>query len=192
LLPHLEKEHHNFAEVYQTHCAGDRTTWFRSYKKLLRWRDGKFKVWDTSGTKTGFKTVFSWKGKCFVQKWSVGIMEVTGDSFQKLPGNEIFANEKIYMAVPYKNGKLFVGTRAGFYIYDGTAAVPFPTEADGFLKGKRLSHGIRLTNGDFAAATLNRGLVVFDDRGRLKAVFNGESCPMPDDSVKYVLEDSRR
>ncbi|MCP5107816.1 MAG: hypothetical protein GY950_30795, partial [bacterium] len=89
LLPHLEKEHHNFAEVYQTYCDHG-TTWFRSYKKLFRWRDGKFKVWDTSGTKTDFKIIFSWKGKCFVQRKSIGIVEVIGDSFQKLPGNKIF------------------------------------------------------------------------------------------------------
>jgi ligand-binding sensor domain-containing protein len=86
--------------------------------------------------------------------------------------------------------KLLIGTRSqGFYIYDGTSAVPFPTEADDYLKENKLYHGIRLSTGDYALATLQGGVVIIDANGRLKEIFTGSSG-LQNDNVKYVFEDS--
>jgi hypothetical protein len=68
--------------------------------------------------------------------------------------------------------------------------VPFPTGADNYLKEKKLSHGIRLSSGDFALATLHGGLVIIDSQGNLKEIFT-KDYDLQNDNVKYVFEDSQ-
>ena len=116
------------------------------------------------------------------------------DSLKLVPDGEIFKDKKIYMMVPYDKGatKLLIGTRAsGFYIYEGNTAVTFPLEkkADDYLKEKKLYHGIRLSSGDFALATLRGGLVIMDSQGKLRRIFD-KTSGLQDDNVKFVFEDA--
>ena len=117
---------------------------------------------------------------------------MVNDSLELVPGGETFATVRIYMMVQYDAEKLLIGTRSnGFFLYDGMKTVPFPTDADDYLKEKHLSHGIRLSSlGDFALTTLRGGLVIIDSYGRLKQIFN-KTSGLQDENVKYVFEDSQ-
>ncbi len=190
LMPQLAEKDRNFTDVFQTHCTSQ-GVWFRTTDKLFRWYNGKFTVWDMGGSKNKIKTVFSWQGNCYLQQGNLGIMACNGTTLRQLPGTEPFSQERIIMALPRDDHKLLLGIRdKGFYIYDGTTILPFPTEADNYLRDNMLSYCIRLTNGDFAAATLKGGVVVFDSNGRLKTIFTHETSGLADDNVKYILEDS--
>ena len=111
-------------------------------------------------------------------------------SLKLLPGTELFKNNKIYFLAPYDKNKtreLIIGTRSmGFFLYDGKAVKPFAVEADEYLNSNKLSHGIRLSSGDFALATLHGGLVVIDPRGHLKDILD-KTSGLQDDDVKYVF-----
>ncbi|NIM15747.1 MAG: hypothetical protein GTO45_27470, partial [Candidatus Aminicenantes bacterium] len=97
------------------------------------------------------------------------------------------------MMAQYDSNKLLIGTRAnGLYIYDYAAGTtkPFPTEADDYLMKNQLSHGIHLSTGDFALATLRGGLVIIDSQGKLKQIFD-RTYGLRDDNIKYIFEDSQ-
>jgi len=190
LMSHVKEADRGFGEVWQTHFHGD-CTWFNTRKKLLRWQGGKLTAWNND-EESKYKWIFSWQGKCLVQVKDRGIMEIKDDDFRKLPASDTFPQERFFLVVPYKGGKLLLGTYSqGLYLFDGHSTVPFPTEADTYLQKKRLSHGIALGNGNFAAATFYGGVVIFDETGRIKGIFDSQTTGLETDNVKYILEDSR-
>ena len=189
LLDHVDINKRHFSYVWETHWT-KHGIYFKTSKFLFRWDPNtkKIHVWESS---TKFHVSFICNGTLFIRQDNVGLMKMdTGtDSLKVVPGGETFAGKEIYMMVPYDDKKLLIGTRAnGFYIYDGTEAVPFTTAADNYLIEKQLYHGIRLSSGDFAVATLRGGLVIIDSQGRLKEIFNKFSS-LQDDNVKNVFED---
>jgi signal transduction histidine kinase/DNA-binding response OmpR family regulator/ligand-binding sensor domain-containing protein len=193
LLEYLDINKRSFSDVWETHWT-KQGIYFKTSKFLFRWNPNtkKINVW---GSDIGFHVSFICNGKLFIRQENVGLMKMdTGeDSLKVVPGGETFAKKKIYMMVPYDNKKLLMGTREnGFYTYDihnGNDPVPFPTEAGDYLNENPLYHGIRLSSGDFALATLRGGLVIMDSQGRLKEIFN-KASDLQDENVNYVFEDS--
>jgi signal transduction histidine kinase/DNA-binding response OmpR family regulator len=191
LLEHLEKNKRNFSNVWATHSAKE-GIYFKTTKFLIRWdsKQKKMTVWE-SGKGHVYSVSSVCDGKFYMLKKPLGLMQLVKNSLTLIPGGEVFAGRRIYMMVPYDSNKMLIGTRSnGFYIYDGKTTVPFPTEAGDFLKkDKKLSHGIRLLNGDFALATLQGGLLIMDSRGNIKHIFD-MSSGLQNDNVKHVFEDS--
>ncbi|UCH92241.1 MAG: hypothetical protein JSV88_18350, partial [Candidatus Aminicenantes bacterium] len=191
LLDHLKSPQKNFSEVWKTYSI-KKGIYFHTLKFLFRWDSRQIKVWQAKGNYR-FNASFTCEGKLFIRQENLGLMQMVDDSLKLVPGGETFANKKIYMMAPYQKGseKLLMGTRFnGFYLYDGITSTPFPTEADDYVKKHQLYHGIQLSSGDFAVATLRGGLVIIDSQGKLKQIFNKDSG-LPEDNVKYVFEDSQ-
>jgi signal transduction histidine kinase/ligand-binding sensor domain-containing protein len=191
LVNHLGNNEKNFSNVWSTH-ATKKGIYFRTTNFLFRWdyKEIKIKVWSTPNS---FKNSFVCNGDFILQQEKVGIIKVVNDSFKLVPGGETFADEKIWMMVPYDSERnsrtLLIGTRSkGFYLYDGRKFVSFPTEVDNYLKKNRSYRGIRLSSGDFALATLLGGLVIMDAHGRIKYIFD-KTYGLQDDKVHYVFED---
>jgi signal transduction histidine kinase/DNA-binding response OmpR family regulator len=189
LMPYLKEEEKNFSSVYQTLCFGN-SVWFRTYYKLLHWKEGKFTVWNAGGKDDAFRIIFTWQGYIHTFQTTRGIMRLVKDSFQLMPGSEMFAVESILPVFPLGAQELLIGTRSdGFYRYDGTKAVSFPTGADRYIKENLLYKGITLADENFAITTLRGGVVVIDDRGRWKSLFN-KTYGILDDNVKNIFQDS--
>jgi signal transduction histidine kinase/DNA-binding NarL/FixJ family response regulator len=209
LVNRLEFDHREFGSVKRIHPAKE-GVYFTTLKFLFRWDGAKqFKVlltWDLKKEHKAWKRrrkiateiedpspieTFWCDGKLFVRREDVGLMKLEKDSLKLIPGGERFASTDIYMMAPCESQKLLIGTALnGFYLYDGFTTVPFPTEADDYLKEKHLYQGIRLksSKGDFALATRYGGLVIIDSHGRLKHIFN-KNYGIKDDRVWYVFED---
>ncbi|UCH95373.1 MAG: hypothetical protein JSV88_00625, partial [Candidatus Aminicenantes bacterium] len=190
LLNHLRDDQKNFGNVLTTHAA-KQGIFFRTSKFLFQWNPDlkKIKSWTSSSS---FWNFFVHNGDFLVNEKNRGLLKMVNGSLQLLPGTELFKDHKIYFLAPYnknKNRELIIGTQSiGFFIYDGKAVKPFPTEADDYLKNNELSHGIRLSSGDFALATLYGGLVVIDPQGHLKDILD-KTSGLQDDNVKYVFQD---
>jgi signal transduction histidine kinase/CheY-like chemotaxis protein/ligand-binding sensor domain-containing protein len=187
LLDYIKNNQRNFGNVWRTHAAKE-GIYFWTLRFLFRWNSGQMKVWAPDYL---FHVSFTCKGRFFIHGRKIGLLHIVNDSLKLVPGGEKFTAKKIYMMVPYDSHNLLIGTRSkGFYLYDGNNVVPFPTDADDYLKEKQLSYGIRLSSGDFALTTLRGGLVIIDSQGRLKEIFN-KNAGLLDDDIKYVFEDSR-
>jgi signal transduction histidine kinase/DNA-binding response OmpR family regulator len=189
LLEHLDSKYSDFQFVYNTYCTKD-GVYYRSKKYLFRWDYGQIKVWETDGNYDG---LFVCEGTIFVHRKKTGLMRMEEDSPVPVPGGEIFKEKKLALVVPYgkEPGKLLIGTRKhGFYIYDGREFETFSTDTDEYLKLKQLIHGIRLDSspGDLALATREGGLVIIDEHGKLKGIYD-KSIGLLSDNVKSVYED---
>jgi signal transduction histidine kinase/DNA-binding response OmpR family regulator len=191
LLNYLRDNQKNFDIVWSTH-ASKQGIFFRTSKFLFRWDYNKMKVWTTADT---FKASFVYNGELIIQEGKRGLLKIVKDSLMPMPGGNRFAGKKIYMLVPYgldTHGQtMLIGTRSrGFFLYDGKKAIPFPIETGtaNYLKNNKFSHGIRLSSGDFALATLRGGTVVMNPQGHLKDILD-KTSGLQDDNVKYVYRD---
>lgn len=195
LVHTLKTNEKNFSTVWQINAIKNHI-YFRTSRYLFCWdrNTGKTKTWEP---KDSFDGSFAVDGKLFIHQRSVGLMEMTGDTMQIVQGQETYQGMKIYMMVSYAphRGQYLIGTRShGFYIYDGKTSFPFPTEADDYLKKAQLYHGIALqwpgSIRGFALATLNGGVVIIDDEGKLVIIFD-KASGLQDDNVKRVFQDTR-
>lgn len=87
-------------------------------------------------------------------------LDTKNGSLNLLPKTKSLAKKKILMMAPYgdigeRSPGLLVGTNfKGLLIYRNGTITPWRTDADDYLRKNKISHGIRLSTGDFAVATL--------------------------------------
>jgi signal transduction histidine kinase/DNA-binding response OmpR family regulator/ligand-binding sensor domain-containing protein len=187
LLDHLDKTCRNFSNVWQAHSTKE-GIFFRTSKYLFLCDLKQMKVWKS---KTRFMASYSCNGTYFVQQEKVGLMQMKMGSLELIPGGERFAVEKLHMMNYYDSQGILLGTRLnGLFIYNGSTIMPFPTEVADYLKEKQLYHGIGLSCGDFALATLQGGLVIIDSNGNLKHIFD-KTSGLQDDNSQFVFEDQQ-
>jgi len=189
LVPYLQAQQKNFADVWNTHATTG-GIYFETAQFLFCWdpQKKKMKVWEPGYL---FNNTFACNKEFFVHSRQVGLLHIKDDSWQLVPGGEILAGKKVFFMAPLDAAaqKLLIGTRDhGFFLYDHRTVVPYPTEAQGYLEGKKLYQGIRLHDGNFALATLSGGLVIMDARGNMLRVID-KSAGLQDNNVKHVFQD---
>jgi signal transduction histidine kinase/DNA-binding response OmpR family regulator/ligand-binding sensor domain-containing protein len=195
LLNRLENNQKNFSNVWRTHVTKE-GIYFCSSELLLRWdpKHEQMKVWKPAQR---FLYSFTVNGRLLIHQEKTGLLQMVNDSLQLIPGNRVFPGEKerIFMIVLYDRDpgiddqKLLIGTRLnGLFLYDGKTMAPFPTEIDDYLENSTANHGIRLSSGDFALATLRGGMVIITPRGQLKYILD-KTSGLQDEKIYYVFED---
>ena len=136
----------------------------------------KVKVWKP---KVRFNYSFALNNTYFVQQGDVGLMKMVDDSLILLPGGEQFANDRLQVILPYnKDGKnlILVGTfNRGLYLFDGNSFEPFNCEADPFLRQNTLYKGKMLADGTYVFITLDGGMIIMDNEGRIKLLLNKQT-----------------
>jgi len=188
LLHYLKDEQKNFSNVWTTLCtpAG---VYFVASKCLFFFNPQKkeMKVWPSAHP---LKSAIYFKDTLYVHQAGAGLVRLSQDALQPAPGGQGLADKDVFLVCPYDREKLLLGTRTqGFFIYDGSAVLPFPTEVDGYVKENLLYQGTRLSNSDFALATLKGGLVIIDRWGKLKYIYD-KVFGLQDEDVKNVFEDA--
>ncbi|MCP5101973.1 MAG: response regulator [bacterium] len=192
LRKQIHDEELEFSLVRRIHAAKE-GIYFQAWECLLRWNGRKFRIWKP---RDRFDSSFLCNGIFYIRDNERGLFQMEGDALMPVPGGDIFADAEIFMMAPHKDKKLLIATRVkGCYLYDGKGISPFPTGVDGYLKEKKLYHGIGLSSdglpsGDYALATLWGGVVIIDSNGHLKQIFDKKSG-LQDNNVKYVYEDGQ-
>ncbi|MCP4155151.1 MAG: response regulator [bacterium] len=208
----IKKNPKPLSNVWNT-IATQKGVYFRTSHLLLRWN---YKSFDLC-KKEKLKALFLCENTPWIQSPESGLLNLENNSLPLFPGERdnvgdvgdvedagirtdslqtAIDKSKIWMMVPFGSTgvgepqRFLLGTRSkGFLIYDGISLTPFKTKADSYIKKNRISHGIRLTTGDYAVATLSGGLVILDPQGEIQYIFN-KSTGLQDNNVKFVFEDS--
>jgi signal transduction histidine kinase/DNA-binding response OmpR family regulator/ligand-binding sensor domain-containing protein len=197
LVDYIDENRRNFSTIWKI-LAEKEEIYFWSLKFIFRWNPIKkeMKVWDAKDYNVKqFNAFFICYGKIYIRHKEKGLIQMENGTLKPIPGGETFASKKIYMMVPYDNNvstkKMLIGTyENGFYIYDDNTITPLPTNVDDYIKKKKLYHGVRLSSGDFALATLRGGVIIMDSQGFEKHKFI-KAYGLQDEDVKYVFEDSQ-
>ena len=191
LMEHLNDGQKNFSYVFRTFCIKDKV-YFSSPESVLRW-DLKKKKMDRWKLGTYFRNVIKDGEKLYVQNYK-NSTPIKDDSLKPVSFGKYLDGKFICMMTAYDKEKILIGTLYnGLYLYDGSRVIPFPTEADDYLKKDLLYMGIGLSSPitgprEFALAAKGGGLIIIDARGRLKYVFN-EAAGLQNNFVRHVFED---
>jgi signal transduction histidine kinase/CheY-like chemotaxis protein len=184
----LPEDKRNFGIVWEAVVLNDGNIMFRSNNRLLIWDYKSFKLLES---KEGFHVGGVIGDQYYCRIWTRGLTILKNDSFYVVPNGEKFANERIYVMLPYDEKRILIGSRTqGLFLYDGKDFTPFKTEADKYIFNTSLYGGRILSNGLIALNSFNDGMVIIDKQGKLVQRID-KSVGLQDNSVDYLFEDSR-
>ncbi len=189
----LSKDQLNFGYVRRTYIT-KKGVYFWSEPYLFRWDGQDLAVLPCRRDKMeeNIFNAMSWcNNTLFVCDKAAGLMQVKKGKLATVPGGEKLKGIQPYTIAPHgveASGKTFIATREGCFLYDGTGVFPFETEVDDYLKNKLVYYGVRLSSGDYALGTESGGLVIMDQKGGLKRVFDDQSV-LQSNVVRSIFED---
>lgn len=191
LAKYIPENKRDFSDVWETHVLGDKV-YFAAANYIFIWDSVKkeFKVLESE---EGFHLSFKNDGKIYVREWGKGLEVFENDIPVLVPGGEKFANERIYVMLPFpgEKGTYLVVTRTmGMFKYNGKDFIPFKTEADQFLKDNRIYlPGSVLSDDNFLLGTLSGGAVIIDTKGKLISTYN-TATGIIDNNIEFTYQDS--
>jgi signal transduction histidine kinase/CheY-like chemotaxis protein/nitrate/nitrite-specific signal transduction histidine kinase len=184
----LPEDKRNFGIMWEAIILKDGNIMFRGSNRLLIWNYKSFRFLES---KEGFHVGGEIGDQYYCRIWTRGLAVLKNDSFHVVPKGEKFANERIYVMLPYDEKRILIGARTqGLFLYDGKDFTPFKTEADPYIFNTSLYGGRVLSNGLFALNTFNDGMVIIDKQGKLIQRID-KSIGLQDNSVDFLFEDSR-
>lgn len=216
LLAQVPPEARAFSDVFVTNVLGE-SVYFNTANHLFRWTPsrsalpglettGEMKRWQPT---SAYHMSFVVDQEFYIRENGKGLMRMVKEVLQPVPGGEQFANERIYVMLPFpddslasdgraspkaeRRRSLLVGTRTqGLFRYDGQTFHPFQTEVDEFLRQNSLYlPGAALPDGRLLLNTTSGGVVVLDRQGRLLQTID-RSSGLPVNTVYYVYADPAR
>jgi len=186
LLAHVKEADKEFADVWITGVT-PQGVYFQAANALFRWANQRIDVWKP---RTSFHLSFIVRETLYVRQWQTGLMRMAKDSLQLVPEGERFADERIYLMLPFDEKNILIGSRAqGLFLHDGAALKPVRTEADAFLAANQLYlPGAKLHDGTLALGTLRGGVAIIDRQGRLLRVIN-KAAGLLNETVSSLFTD---
>ena len=165
LRDEIPEDFRDFADVWNSDVIGG-DMYFNVGTCFFRWNGEEMRVYPAE---VAFHITKAVDDAFYVRQWEVGLMRLEGDELRLVPGGEQFAQERVYVMLPFGDGRVLLGTRTqGLFLFDGERITPFETDADELLRRSGLYHpGVVLPGGRFVLGTFSDGLIVIDRDGRL-------------------------
>jgi diguanylate cyclase (GGDEF)-like protein len=186
LLGKLPAGERDFGDLWQTSVttAG---IYFRSPTHLLRWNGRSMRIWKAPN---GFHIGNVVGDRLIVRQTGIGLSTVDGDRLHLLPGGERFAEEKVFVILPYGDGRLLlIGRASGAMLFDPAGRQPLETlatPANDFFTTMQAYHGCVLADGTFAITSVRGGVAVINRSGDLLARFD-KKRGLNDDMAFYAF-----
>ena len=174
LLDKVPPENRGFTDVWQT-LATPQGVFFRSYEQLFRWDGKRMQVWTPSG-KNRFQAIANIRGHILTSQSGIGLQEIVGDELHNLPGGDAYQNSGKLFLHPFDDNRILVSARDELLtLYDGQKVVPFPTQADAYLKTHKVYTTALLPDGSICITTLNGGAVILTHDGGIREIIDKTS-----------------
>jgi PAS domain S-box-containing protein len=188
----LHPQHHEFHNVWDIYTLGDQI-FFQTFEKIFIWKNETFKV---IYPEDSFHVSFWVNDSFYVREVGKGLMIYENDSLQLIGGGERFADEKIYVMLPFRENEILISTRTqGMVIYspqDSHFYKPAGFEAiDSFISQNIAYCGNILSNGYFALGTYTGGIVVFNSEGQIQSIYNTGNG-LQDNSIHKLYSDNHQ
>ena len=170
LLEKIPEEERNFMDVWEIFIINERVI-VKTSSKIFLIKNNKTKVFKS---KNGFHISFFVNNEFFVREWGKGLFKLVNDSLELVPNSDQFANEPIYIMLPYEEDKILIATRErGIFIFNpnkknNTFLKPEGIkEVDDFLVKNHVYYGAKLNNGQFVLGTSQNGLIIINKSGNI-------------------------
>ena len=190
IVNELDDENKEFGRIWST-FASDSAVYFLTLKKLFRWKNGQFKIWD-AGEMRHYTFGAYVNNKVYINIARYGLCELANDELQLL-----FLSGSIKDSYPYfirqfvHPAQVLIGTfDQGLFIYENKRLNPFKTQIDEILKNKFIYNGLKINENLWAVCTQFAGYFLLDSLGRQKASIDKDNV-LEDNFVSSVLADKQ-
>jgi signal transduction histidine kinase len=189
-IPYLDSVYRRFSDVWTCNLVGDDVI-YATINYVFKWsrKNRTFTVIEGNNT---FHAAFSVNDTYYIRKWEAGLLKMEGDSLVLVPGGEKFADERIYIMLPFpgEDNIILVATRTkGLFKFNGKVFEPFRTEADEFLNNYMIySPGALLDDGSIALGTILGGTIIINSSGNVVQVMNKETG-LPSNTTYSLMKD---
>ena len=167
LLSKLGETFHDFSEI-RVICPTKNGVYFVSKKYIFRWDGESFEILENSGD----TSMFYVNDILFKRIKGKGLMELKKNIFKPLPLGEIFADNKIYSLLPYRQNEFLIATRNQLYRYDGETVSKLGISGTSFFQDNVIYNGVLLNDGSYAFGSLQKGILILDTKGNQKIVLS--------------------
>ncbi|MEN8121306.1 MAG: SpoIIE family protein phosphatase [Bacteroidota bacterium] len=190
----------DFNAIRGVHTIGDRVV-FRSAEKIFSYKlplditnlekiKSEIIVYEPESS---FHISFDIYNKFYVREKGKGLMVLKNNNLELIPGGERFANNKIYVMLPFDGEQILIVTREdGFFLFNPEDEEPsieaFKNEASDLVQASYSYGGVALSNGRFAISTLANGIIIFNKEGKVLEHLN-ENSGLPDQMVLSIYVD---
>ena len=163
LLDRLPAEDRDFQEIRQMYATAE-GVFFVARRQVMRWRDGRFKVWKLS---ENLRLWGGWvNGQLYVQNTDLGLRRLQGEEFVAASDDPVFRKTFITTMCPWREGAVLMATaHDGVFIFRDGGATPLPGDINAFVKQEGVYHSLRLRDGSTALSTAHAGVVILDEEG---------------------------
>ncbi|MFT4203205.1 MAG: hypothetical protein QM610_04765 [Chitinophagaceae bacterium] len=120
--------------------------------------------------------LFQVHGRVYVQLLHKGLFELRGETFVPVSDFAVFQKDEIISMIEAPNNAAFIGTvhNGIFWLKDGKATA-FPGSFNEILKTALVNASVRLTDSSFAVGTIQRGVYILQDDGRILEHFDQQN-----------------
>jgi len=195
LLNIIPEEYRTFEDVWQTVVLKGQVVFRTSYSVFLL-KNNKI---NTLLPDKKFHTGFRINNKFYVREVGKGLFVLEDDSFRFIEQSKIFANDRIYVMLPYKEDEIFMISRnQGVYIYTPNSKTeqqflkpPNFKKIDDFIIKNQIYCGVELNKDQFALGTLQDALLIIDKNGNVIKHINRNSG-LQDPTIFSLYVDSQK
>ncbi len=185
----LNPDDKDFKEVWQT-CATENKVYFSTVEALYEYtppyssnaghKKGHIKALRGKSSLMG---VYYVQGQVITRQPGKGLMKISGDSLQLIPGTQPIANTMVWTIDPVKNNKLQIAIRnIGVVLYDPNNPIdkriiqpPKFKKVNDFLTKNKLYFGNSMPGNKLLYATLRNGAIITDEKGNIVDHINEKS-----------------
>jgi len=187
LVEYIDREYREFSYVWKTIALND-CIYFRTDYYLFQWDKKKISIWPID---TRIRNIFDCRGKLYIHIEKMGLATLEEGKITPVKGGDLFANNRVRLIVPFDERRILLyADKLGFFIYDGTSFVTHGVEdkINEYINSYGISSGIKLSSGDYALATSSGGMIVMENGGNQKYIFNKKSG-LQNNKVRHIKED---
>ncbi len=193
----LPKEYKNYVSVLTIHQIADKTVFFAFRGIFIFQNDSLLKV---ILPETDFRFAFNYKNHIYLRQTDIGLMEFRNDRIYMVSNGKYFADKPIYMFAPFDKNHAIIATKQnGLFLVNinninkfklpvDSIYTSFKTDADNYFLTNNIYHGIKLNDGSYALGSTVGGMIIIDNKGHIKRVFNKQTG-LPVNNVNFVFND---
>lgn len=183
LIPERYQNFNEIWKVYQTSFG----IVFQSYSYIFIYNNGKIQV---VSPLSKFDFSFYTNGIYYAVDKENGIFIIKNGKLIPFINNQAFVDNEVRFILPYQENKLMIGTiNRGIYILDDKKLSPWNNQINEQLISNRLFSGIKLKKGVYAFGSIQEGLFISDEEGKIIQHIN-RSKGLPNNTVLSLFTDS--
>jgi DNA-binding CsgD family transcriptional regulator len=184
LIPH---QYRFFDEIWKIHRL-DNAIIFQTFRYLLVYKDGQFTVVPPPSS---FSHSYQIGNKIYIVDRLKGLMEFDGQKLKNVSDDPVFSTNEIRGILPFDNQSILVGTiNSGLFLLGENKLIPWDSDINAILKENVLFSAIRLKNGYFAFGSVQNGLYITDENGKVIQHLN-RFRGLLNNTVLSLFEDSQ-